>query len=331
MPCGFKEREVYQMRHKATGRMRAVKCVSDLQGSRKEMNLLTFLNRGDVHGFVDQDRHCLVFDRLQCNLEKWVHALHPGGVDLRVFKVLATRMLAAFEYLGSKGILHGDVKPNNFLMASEDPGSLKVCDFGLSQKLPSENTPLTYRRTMGIPSYRAPEVMLGYRTEYAMAADVWAVGCVLLYGVLCRNLFPLASDGRDASEKVLSQMCSLVGRPPRHMLDGAQERRLCDLVSTFHCPVAENSDPLESFLVKELHDVRGHDRSEVTELHEFIRELMVLDPDKRMRPAEAVQHPFFHYPPCGTSDGSTEVSADFGSEDHLSSPPMPSRVSPFHV
>ncbi|XP_076465423.1 uncharacterized protein LOC143297133 [Babylonia areolata] len=153
---------VYQMRHKATGRMRAVKCVSDLQGSRKEMNLLTFLNRGDVHGFV-----------------------------------LAARMLAAFEYLGSKGILHGDVKPNNFLMASEDPGSLKVCDFGLSQKLPSENTPLTYRRTMGIP--RAPEVMLGYRTQYAMAADVWAVGCVLLYVLLCRNFFPLASDGRDAS------------------------------------------------------------------------------------------------------------------------------------
>ncbi|XP_076465418.1 uncharacterized protein LOC143297129 [Babylonia areolata] len=142
--------QVYQMRHKATGRMRAVKCVSDLQGSRKEMNLLTFLNRGDVHGFV-------------------------GGVDLRVFKVLAARMLAAFEYLGSKGILHGDVKPNNFLMASEDPGSLKVCDFGLSQKLPSENTPLTYRRTMGIPSYRAPEVMLGYRTQYAMAADVQLV------------------------------------------------------------------------------------------------------------------------------------------------------------
>ncbi|XP_076472247.1 uncharacterized protein LOC143301745 [Babylonia areolata] len=149
--------KVYEMKVKATGERRAVKYVNDsCRQIRKEVILLYYLNEGDVHSFVvkfhglwkDQEKHYLVFDRMECNLHKWVRDLHPRGLNLSAFRVLAARMLGAFEYLGEKGVLHGDVKPNNFLLASvEDPGSLRVCDFGLSEKVPSMNDPMVSQCT----------------------------------------------------------------------------------------------------------------------------------------------------------------------------------------
>ncbi|KAL8560353.1 hypothetical protein ACOMHN_006084 [Nucella lapillus] len=52
-------------------------------------------------------------------------------------------MLQALEYLEEKSIIHGDIKSNNFLLDDpSDPSTIKLCDFGLSDKLPRIQTAL---------------------------------------------------------------------------------------------------------------------------------------------------------------------------------------------
>jgi serine/threonine protein kinase len=43
-------------------------------------------------------------------------------------------MASAIAYCHSQGIVHADIKPDNFVFASKDPGSpIKLIDFGLSR------------------------------------------------------------------------------------------------------------------------------------------------------------------------------------------------------
>ena len=84
------------------------------------------------------------------------------------------QMCAALEYLHSKGIVHRDVKPSNFLKGND--GRIKLSDFGLasivaSRKITAEG------RTAGTFLYMAPEQIRG--ETVVPQTDLYALGCVL--------------------------------------------------------------------------------------------------------------------------------------------------------
>jgi serine/threonine-protein kinase len=86
----------------------------------------------------------------------------------------ALQMCAALECSHRHGVIHRDVKPGNFLIASN--GQLKLSDFGLASVAAQRR--ITHAgKTAGTFLYMAPEQIRG--GEITPRTDLYALGCVL--------------------------------------------------------------------------------------------------------------------------------------------------------
>jgi len=84
------------------------------------------------------------------------------------------QMLLALNYMHTKGLVHRDIKLENFLYAKKDGNLLKLIDFGFS-KVWDPNANKTMALTCGTLSYMAPEVL---KRAYTSKCDLWSLGVV---------------------------------------------------------------------------------------------------------------------------------------------------------
>ena len=97
----------------------------------------------------------------QCD-QKIVHC-HAGVIvvlksvnDEQLVKIVY-QILIVLKYLGSRKILHRDLKPDNILLGNN--GKLKLGDFGISRIFIS-NIEHTISQN-GTPNYMSPEILKG--------------------------------------------------------------------------------------------------------------------------------------------------------------------------
>mmetsp|Transcript_28912 Transcript_28912/g.79662 ORF Transcript_28912/g.79662 Transcript_28912/m.79662 type:complete len:542 (+) Transcript_28912:109-1734(+) len=83
------------------------------------------------------------------------------------------QMLLAINYIHSHGIVHRDLKLENFLYESTDSDHLKLIDFGFS-KIWAPNTKMAL--SCGTLAYVAPEVI---GKEYTSKCDLWSLGVIV--------------------------------------------------------------------------------------------------------------------------------------------------------
>ena len=83
-------------------------------------------------------------------------------MDEEEFKEIFGQLMSAVFYCHSKGLYHGDIKPENILITKDDKGKviLKLADFGMATK----SLCMCY---CGTPGYMSPEMELNlsYDTE----------------------------------------------------------------------------------------------------------------------------------------------------------------------
>jgi len=86
---------------------------------------------------------------------------------------LVKQMLCSVRYIHSKGIIHRDLKLENFLFSTNEAASeLKMIDFGLSKHFKYGEV---QHEAVGTPYTVAPEVIHG---SYDERCDVWAIGVI---------------------------------------------------------------------------------------------------------------------------------------------------------
>lgn len=102
------------------------------------------------------------------------------------FFELAIQALEGLNAAHEKGILHGDIKPENIMLTSE--GRVKILDFGVARRFSLGNNESTLTvetltgSMSGTPAYMAPEILM--QKPYDGRADLFSMGLVY-YEFLC--------------------------------------------------------------------------------------------------------------------------------------------------
>ena len=136
-----------------------------------------------------------------------VNACHTQGIAVNVAAAVSlldarnscavyTSYLAQMQAYGNAGIVHGDIKPEQFLIAHKDGKAVvTLADFGLSVPFISCSA---VHDAVGTPLYAAPELMDGSDLSYSCKVDIWSLG-VTLYALMCGGLTPFCARAGGSS------------------------------------------------------------------------------------------------------------------------------------
>jgi hypothetical protein len=119
---------------------------------------------------------------------------------------LAAGLAKSLTAIHAAGVVHGDLKPSNVLLAPDGP---RVIDFGISQA--AEAAPLARAGlVVGTPSFMAPEQAAG--EDVGPRSDVFSLGAVLAFAATGRKPFG-AGTPAEVLERVVRVAADLEGAP----------------------------------------------------------------------------------------------------------------------
>jgi len=130
-----------------------------------------------------------------------------GPLSAKSVLALAAGLAEGLNAIHAAGVVHGDLKPSNVLLAEDGP---RVIDFGISHA--AETAPLTHPGlVMGSPGFMSPEQALGQKV--GPRSDVFSLGAVLAYAASGERPFGTGSP-IDLLDRVIHGTPSLGKVPP---------------------------------------------------------------------------------------------------------------------
>ena len=155
--------------------------------------------------YVDKGQYIyIIMESVACgDLQEYLRT--RGVLTEQMARDMALQIMDALVYLHKRKITHRDIKPDNILIVSTDPFTVKLTDFGLSKIVNSEDTIL--KTFCGTLLYCAPEVFPHYATHasnmkgkrrrggqaahpdfhsYSQSVDIWSFAAVLWFS-LCNK------------------------------------------------------------------------------------------------------------------------------------------------
>jgi serine/threonine protein kinase len=150
--------------------------------------------------------------------EPYLTMEHVEGKDCKAFfeqldysKLwdIMLQICSTLDFLSSKRIVHGDIKPSNILISTSRDGQLRVkfTDFGFA--VCGETEELSQWK--GTLPYLAPEIIRGER--YTTQADLYSLG-VLIYEILFGRLPFDEEDPMDLAKNHLERDVLIPEEPP---------------------------------------------------------------------------------------------------------------------
>ena len=200
-------------------------------------------------------------------------------------------LLEALKHLHQDcGIIHGDVKPSNFV---HDFGSntFRLIDFGSA--IEHRNKQITSLRG-GTNGFKAPEILLHNDKEFRFgpAVDVWSAGIIMM-SLLSGNeniLVPCNRAAQSCNNLHLSEIGTIVGQAAMEKL-GIQPQNYGN---------GWEYNGKTGWSAKVLHDriTRFGTSTWIPDTHalDLVSKMLDVRPSTRITCAQALEHPFFKTP-----------------------------------
>eukprot|EP00931_Biecheleriopsis_adriatica_P065907 TRINITY_DN40358_c0_g1_i1.p1 TRINITY_DN40358_c0_g1~~TRINITY_DN40358_c0_g1_i1.p1 ORF type:complete len:349 (+),score=64.13 TRINITY_DN40358_c0_g1_i1:120-1166(+) len=259
---------VQRARHVPTGQYRAVKRLPSSLLDKKsapyssEVEVLASLNHPNIVMFFEYFATCdelLVVEELCAGGALETFLQRALGRGLGAGELTATsmqQMLAAVQHCHENGLVHRDVKPDNFVFSSSDVSPvLKLVDFGLADRCGCNEE---LEGSAGTVDYSPPEV-LAETASFGPAADIWALGAIFFLLLTGEPLIKYEQPVCDTSNGELQKKA-------------AQERLLDPQYINLRVQSACSRVPPDA--------------------GDLLREMLEQDPRIRITAAEALKHPY---------------------------------------
>jgi len=133
---------------------------------------------------------------------------HKEGLlnQMNYLRLYWQQILEAVSVIHKERIVHGDLKPQNFVMVK---GSLKLIDFGIAKAIRGNTTNIERENISGTLNYLAPETLTATTngiSKCGRPADIWSLGCILYQMVYGKA--PLAKEGIVSSFNIIAWLTS---------------------------------------------------------------------------------------------------------------------------
>ena len=264
-----------------------------------------------LDSFEYRNHMCLVFEGMDMNLRDLTKKYGRGiGLHISAVRAYATQMFVALHHLKTCGVLHADIKPDDILV-DESRTMIKLCDLG-SAMFSGDNTITPYLVSR---FYRAPEVILCLPYDHPM--DMWSFGCVIYELFTGHILF----QGRT-NNHMLKVMMDVKGPFSKKMLKKAEFAfKHFDVAGNWSFFLEEEDVMTKQLIKRTVDNPRAVDalslsrrlglagaapaeKRRLSQLVDLLERVLALDPEKRLSPAEALEHPFVKGEEGGRERGS---------------------------
>ncbi|KAL8686400.1 MAG: hypothetical protein Q9218_007133, partial [Villophora microphyllina] len=274
-----------------TGGLVAIKIIRNKkrfhQQALVEVDILQKLRDWDPHkkhsmvqftqSFYFRGHLCISTELLGMNLYEFIKCHEFRGFSLKLIRRFAKQLLSSLVLLKGHKVIHCDLKPENILLAHPARSEIKVIDFG-SSCMENEKV-YTYIQSR---FYRSPEVILGM--TYGMPIDMWSLGCILAELLTGYPIFP----GENEQEQ-LACIMEVFGPPEKHLIEKSTRKKLFfDSLGKPRLTVSTKGKrrrPSSKTLQQAL-------KCEDETFLDFITRCLRWDPDRRLKPDEAIHHEF---------------------------------------
>jgi len=176
--------QVLQVRHKATGKIYAMKIVKKRFVIEQQKVASTIAEKNILSAFQNPFIMALKFafqsrSKLYLVMEYYTGGELLGHLEQKQrfsedeARIMVAELMIALGHLHSLNFIYRDLKPENVLMGQD--GHVCLTDFGLVKQVdPSRPESLTF---CGTPHYMAPELVL--QNPHTKAVDWWSLGIIL--------------------------------------------------------------------------------------------------------------------------------------------------------
>ncbi|CAL8258648.1 unnamed protein product [Arctogadus glacialis] len=248
---------------------------------------------GIVRWMGARPHFCLVFELLDQSLLAFAHQTANHCLPLMQIKNIVEQLASALVHLGTLGIIHGDLKPDNVMMTGQDT-QVKIIDFGCSLHL----SQAMIGHNFGTLPYRSPEIILGL--PFKCMIDMWSLGCIAAELLIGNPLYPGYTE-----YDMWAYIIHTHGELPDAMLDQGIKSHLCftkgsvktqrEYKKSTEKIGPKRRRPRSSFFIslEEVVEV-GYEPGQPIppSFTDLLKRMLHLDCDQRITPHALLEHPF---------------------------------------